>query len=177
MSAIALRQSDPPRNSISVKVTIKFFDTRDSKDLVRGKVSSVDNLPGSHSEPFDANSRCGNGGNAPQVRKQERRLAMTRRYLLIAIVSATVLVGTVWAQKAAIPKQADKVVLAEENVKELLLLMDSDRDGRISKQEWMKFMAMEFDRFDKEKKGELNQEGLRQSTVLAKHARFSDLGK
>ncbi len=102
---------------------------------------------------------------------------MTRRYLLIAIVSATVLVGTVWAQKAAIPKQADKVVLAEENVKELLLLMDSDRDGRISKQEWMKFMAMEFDRFDKEKKGELNQEGLRQSTVLAKHARFSDLGK
>lgn len=102
---------------------------------------------------------------------------MTRRYLFIAIMSATVLVGLALAQKAAFPKQPDKAVLAEENVKELLLLMDADTGGKISKQEWMKFMAMEFDRFDKEKKGELSQEGLRQSMVLAKHARYSDLGK
>jgi len=102
---------------------------------------------------------------------------MTRAYLLMAIVCATVLVGTVSAQKAAIPKQADKGVLAEENVKQLLLLMDAGRDGKISKQEWMKFMAGEFDRFDKEKRGELNQEGLRQSTVLVKHGHFSDSGK
>jgi len=102
---------------------------------------------------------------------------MTRTYLLIAIISATVLMGVASAQKAAFPKQPDKAVLAEENVKELLLLMDADTGGKISKQDWMKFMAMEFDRFDKEKKGEVNQEGLRQLTVLAKHARYSDLGK
>jgi Ca2+-binding EF-hand superfamily protein len=102
---------------------------------------------------------------------------MTRTYLWIAIISATVLVGIASAQKAAIAKQPDKAVLAQENVKELLLLMDADPSGKISKQEWMKFMAMEFDRFDKEKKGELSQERLRQSTVLVKHTRFSDLGK
>lgn len=102
---------------------------------------------------------------------------MTRGYLLIVIVSATVLVGTVLAQKAASPKQPDKAVLAEDNVKELLLLMDADRDGKVSKQEWMKFMAVEFDRFDKEKTGQLDQEWLRQSAVLAKHGRYSDVGK
>jgi Ca2+-binding EF-hand superfamily protein len=102
---------------------------------------------------------------------------MTRRYLLIAIIGATVLVGVVFAQKAAFPKQPDKAMLAQQNVKELLLLMDADTGGKISKQEWMKFMALEFDRFDKEKKGELSQEGLRQSMGLAKHERYSDLGK
>jgi hypothetical protein len=102
---------------------------------------------------------------------------MTRRYLLIAIISATVLAGLALAQKAAIPKQPDKAMLAEQNVKELLLLMAADTGGKISKQEWMKFMALEFDRLDKEKKGELNPAELRQSTALAKHERYSDLGK
>ena len=102
---------------------------------------------------------------------------MTRKYLLFAIVSATVLVGTIPAQKAATPKQPDKVVIAEDKVKELLLLMDADNSGKISKQEWMKFMAVAFDRLDKEKKGELSQDWLRQSTVLAKHERYADLGK
>jgi len=102
---------------------------------------------------------------------------MTRRYLVLAIVSATVLAGTIFGQKAAVPKQPDKTVLAEDNVKHLLLLMDTDKGGKISKQEWMKFMAMAFDRLDKEKSGELSQEWLRQSTVLAKHERYSDLGK
>ena len=47
------------------------------------------------------------------------------------------------------PKPQDKTALAEANAKELLLLMDTDKTGKISKQEWMKFMEAEFDRLDK----------------------------
>jgi hypothetical protein len=114
--------------------------------------------------------------NTPQVRQKERGFAM-RRYLLIALLGATALVGTAFAQKAATPKQPTKDSLAEENAKELLLLMDTDKNGKISKQEWMKFMEAEFDTLDKDKKGELDRTELLQSTVSVKHVRYADLGK
>jgi Ca2+-binding EF-hand superfamily protein len=34
--------------------------------------------------------------------------------------------------------------------------MDTDKNGKISKQEYMEFMAAEFDRLDKDKSGELD---------------------
>jgi hypothetical protein len=52
------------------------------------------------------------------------------------------------AQKAAVPKSQDKLALGENEVKQLLLLIDTDENGKISKQEWMKFMEAEFDRLD-----------------------------
>ena len=81
------------------------------------------------------------------------------------------------AQKAATPKQQTTDALAEKNVKELLLLMDTDKNGKIAKQEWMEFMEAEFDTLDKDKKGELDRKELLQSTVSVKHVRTSDLGK
>ena len=42
-----------------------------------------------------------------------------------------------------------------EQVKQLLLLMDTDRNGRVSKQEFMHFMQLEFARLDDEKEGEV----------------------
>ena len=56
---------------------------------------------------------------------------MTRRSLLIAVMSAT---GAAVAQKLT-SGQPDKFALANEDVKELLLLMDTDKNGRISKLE------------------------------------------
>ena len=35
-----------------------------------------------------------------------------------------------------------------------MLLIDTDKSDKISKQEWMKFMEAEFDRLDKDKKGQ-----------------------
>jgi Ca2+-binding EF-hand superfamily protein len=69
---------------------------------------------------------------------------MRRNRLLVVLLIATVVlaVGT-FAQKAAVPKQATKHSLAQQSVKELLLLMDTDKNGKISKQEWMKFMEAE----------------------------------
>jgi Ca2+-binding EF-hand superfamily protein len=102
---------------------------------------------------------------------------MTRRSLLNALLSAATLVGTALAQKQATPKQPTTDALAEENVKELLLLMDTDKNGKISKQEWMKFMEAQFDTLDKDRKGQLDRQELLQSKVSVKHVRPSDLGK
>ena len=45
---------------------------------------------------------------------------------------------------------------ADAQVKQLLLLMDADKNGKISKQEYMSFMLAEFDRLDLNKDGELD---------------------
>jgi len=49
----------------------------------------------------------------------------------------------------------------------LLLLMDTDKSGEISRQEYMSFMSAEFDRLDKDKSGELDVRELAQSQFRA----------
>jgi hypothetical protein len=100
---------------------------------------------------------------------------MTRRKLPIALLVAATL-GAGFAQKG-VPKQPDKNVIAIEHVKQLLLVMDTDKSGKISKQQWMAFMEAEFDRLDLERKGELDQAAIRESTVYVKQARSADLGR
>jgi len=78
--------------------------------------------------------------------------------------------------KANVPKPQDTLALGESAVKDLLLLMDTDKNGKISKQAWIAFMADEFDRLDKDKKAELDAEKLRRSNVLV-HSRPGDVGK
>lgn len=56
------------------------------------------------------------------------------------------------SQKQATPKpqatqkSRDELALAEPEVVQLLLLMETNKDGKISKQECMKFMETEVDR-------------------------------
>ena len=50
-----------------------------------------------------------------------------------------------------------------------MLLIDTDKSGKISKQEWMKFMEAEFDRLDKDKKGQLDAKELEQSKLRVSH--------
>jgi hypothetical protein len=75
------------------------------------------------------------------------------------------IVGDSFAQKAAAPKPHDKLALGEDEVKQLLLLIDTDKTGKITKPEWMKFMEAEFDRLDKNKSGELDAKELAQSRL------------
>jgi Ca2+-binding EF-hand superfamily protein len=79
-------------------------------------------------------------------------------------------------QRASTPKAQDKVALGQNEVKQLLLLMDTDKNGKISKQEYMNFMAAEFDRLDKDKSGELDPKELTQSQLRVSHP-FPSLGK
>ncbi|HET8922502.1 MAG TPA: hypothetical protein VFN26_05845 [Candidatus Acidoferrum sp.] len=104
---------------------------------------------------------------------------MTRRNMLISwMIAMCSLAGTAFAQKASVPKvRPAKATLENENVRELLLQMDTDKDGKISKQEWMKFMEAEFDRLDRDKSGTLNRQELLQSKLLVRNFHFSDVGK
>jgi hypothetical protein len=71
------------------------------------------------------------------------------------IVSAIVVIGVLvsleamqdraLAQKAAVPKPHDNLALGADEVKQLSLLMDTNKTGKITKQEWMEFMETEFD--------------------------------
>lgn len=57
----------------------------------------------------------------------------------------------------------------------MLLLVDADKKGKVSKQEWMKFMEAEFDTLDKAKTGYLDVKELMQSKLRVSH--FSSVGK
>ena len=106
-------------------------------------------------------------------------LQRTNALWVIVAIAASVaiwaMLGTAVAQKASVPKTQDKVALGLAEVKQLLLLMDTDKNGKISKQEWMEYMEAEFDRLDKAKTGELDAKELAQSQVSA--TRFASVGR
>ena len=66
------------------------------------------------------------------------------------------------AQKASALKARDNRALGEGEVKKLLLLMNADNDGKVSKQEFMSFMEAEFERLDQKKEGKLDVKELTQ---------------
>jgi hypothetical protein len=108
-------------------------------------------------------------------------IMLRRTKIALVIVAVAMLVrtsgilGTAVAQKAAVPKPQDKLAIGEDEAKQLLLLIDSDKKGKISKQQWMKFMAAEFDRLDKTKSGELDVTELMQSKLRVRP--FLSVGK
>jgi Ca2+-binding EF-hand superfamily protein len=89
---------------------------------------------------------------------------MTRRSLLIALMSA----GGAIAVADVAPKPQDKLAQANENVKQLLLLLDADQNGRISKKEWMAFMEAEFNKLDRDGNGELDQKELMEARLAVR---------
>jgi len=96
---------------------------------------------------------------------------MTPRYLrtairLLAAIIATHAVAPSFAQKANVPIHQDVVALAQPKVIEVLLLMDADRNGKISKGDFMNLTEAVFDRLDKDKKGELEPRQFWQSVRL-----------
>jgi hypothetical protein len=97
--------------------------------------------------------------------------------LLFAVTIAPgVVPGTAVAQtKASVPKPQDKFLIAESEFKQLLLLMDVNKNGKISKAEYMRFMEAAFDRFDKNHNGELDPKEVTQSNLIATH--FTAVGK
>ena len=107
---------------------------------------------------------------------------MLRRTNIALVISVIAVLFVTWgmvrtgaAQKAAVPRPQDKLALGDGEVKQLLLLMDTDKNGKISKQEWMNFMEAEFDRLDKAKNGQLDVKELAQSQLRASY--FLSVGK
>ena len=87
---------------------------------------------------------------------------------VIAVLVATLtLLGNAAAQKASVLKPQDKLAMGEDDVRHLLLLMDADKKGLVSKQEYMRYMEAEFERLDKNKIGQLNVKELTRSNLSA----------
>lgn len=105
----------------------------------------------------------------------------TRSHTIRVVLLIGALVGvwgtkmTVGTQKASVPKPQDKLTLGENEVRRLMLLIDTNNNGKITKKEWMTFMEAEFDRLDKSKSGELDPKELAQSRIEASH--FLNVGK
>jgi Ca2+-binding EF-hand superfamily protein len=93
-------------------------------------------------------------------------------WVIVAIVVSVAIwamLGTAVAQQASAPKPQANLALGEGEVKKLLLLMDTDNDGKVSKQEFMSFMEAEFNRLDKKKEGKLDVKELTQQPIKGFH--------
>ncbi len=62
--------------------------------------------------------------------------------------------------------KAKNLAAGEAEAKRLLLLMDRDQSGKVSRQEFMKFMEEEFQILDVNKDGELDVRELTQSRLV-----------
>jgi hypothetical protein len=87
--------------------------------------------------------------------------------ILAVLLAAITVLGTAAAQKANVPKPQDPLALGEEHVKQLLLLMDTDKNGMVSKQAYMNYMEAEFQRLDASHQGRLSAHQLTQSNLSA----------
>ena len=101
--------------------------------------------------------------------------------IVLAIIAAVLLAGamvvnaaeTQGGKSAAVTptpaaektEKEKKLAVATAAAKQLLLAMDTDKSGTVSKQEWMKFMEAEFDRLDTDHKGQLDIKELTESRV------------
>lgn len=89
--------------------------------------------------------------------------------ILAVLIAAGIFLTTAAAQKASVPKAQDRLTMGEEPTKLLLQVMSVNGKDTVTKQEYMKFMEAEFDRLDREKKGELSVSKLTQSTLSTSH--------
>jgi len=104
-------------------------------------------------------------------------LAIAGLVLTVATMSAAVVTG----QAARTPgaqttPQSRRLAAGEAEARKLVLLMDTDKNGQVSKQEFMAFMEAEFNRLDKDKSGELDVQELQQFQLRTKPT-FSAVGK
>jgi hypothetical protein len=110
---------------------------------------------------------------------------MNQRNRVWSVVASLILLGGGIVAGTAAAQKVDKstnqkersLVLGEQEVKQLLLLMDTDRSGKISRQEFMNFMAAEFDRLDTDKSGELDVKELAKSQIRVSHPTPPPVGK
>ncbi len=74
-------------------------------------------------------------------------------------------VAALGATDTALAASRRAVVAGEGQVRQLLLLMDRDQNGQVSRAEFMGFMEAEFNALDVDRSGELNPEELSRSRI------------
>jgi len=90
-------------------------------------------------------------------------------FVIIIALGTGAWASSAFADQGSDPKteaqKEKKLAAGEREAKKLLLLMDKDNSGKVSKQEFMSFMEAEFERMDINKDGELDVKELTQSRV------------
>ena len=88
---------------------------------------------------------------------------------ILGLLAVATFGAGVWSAMATasggMPPPPDKIALGENEVKELVMLMDHDRNGKVSKAEYTAFMDAEFARLDKDGSGELDVNELKKSQL------------
>jgi hypothetical protein len=89
--------------------------------------------------------------------------------VIAALLTVGGLAGAALAQGGdAMPHPSERrgaTVAGQAAAKQWLLLMDKNKDGKVSKEEWMSFMAAEFDRLDTNHDGFVDVKDLEQSQI------------
>lgn len=98
---------------------------------------------------------------------KRRDIASAAAKLLAAAAAGVSAIAAQDASENPAPdkKREKKLVEGEAEAKRMLLLMDKDKNGKISRQEFMSFMEEEFDRLDVNKDGELDVRELTQTRL------------
>jgi hypothetical protein len=104
---------------------------------------------------------------------------MNRRDVMTSMMAGSALLAAKGLSQdtANVPVVPNKSLIAEPNAKQIMLLLDTDKDGRISKKEWMDFMSQEFDRLDTDHNGYINQKDLLATQIQIHRVSTATLGK
>lgn len=103
-----------------------------------------------------------------------QKLAMVAAVAAIFAVGAIVKTANAGAQASTVADpqftpQSKPVAAGEYEAKKMLVLMDADKSGTVSKKEFMAFMEAEFDRLDVNHDGMLDVKELEQSQLMQAH--------
>ena len=77
---------------------------------------------------------------------------------IVALVGISLVAGTVSTAAFAVSKRADAA--AQSDIRNLLVLMDKDKNGTVSKEEFLQYMSEAFDRIDVNKSSQLERNEL-----------------
>ncbi len=100
--------------------------------------------------------------------------------VLVAGIMAALSGGAVAAAQGGdqMPQKSEKrssIIAGEPAARQMLRLMDKNEDGKVSKEEWMRFMEAEFDRLDTNHDGFIDVKDMEKSRIQP--APFSRVGK
>lgn len=100
------------------------------------------------------------------------RILFTVTILALACI-VVIAAGAAQSEKATPPAGSagtpDKVAAGRPYALELLLLIDTDKDNRVSKKEWMTFMEKEFDKLDTNHDGYIDLTDMQRTRLRVVH--------
>lgn len=89
-------------------------------------------------------------------------------FLAAAMIAASSIGSSAFADQPAVA-DTGRLKMALSSTAQLLQLMDTDKNGKVSKEEFMRFMEAEFDFADKNKDGELDPNELKRLQYALTH--------